>query len=61
MARTESQKKADKTYDSKFFRLQVKIPFEEKAIIDEHVEKTGESVSAFVRRAIADAIKRESE
>ena len=56
MARSESQKRADKVYESKFFRLQVKIPFKEKERIDNYVKETGESVSAFVRRAIDETI-----
>lgn len=60
MPRTESQKKADKKYAEKFFLLRVKLSFEEKELIDKHVQSTGESVSTFVRRVIADAITRES-
>ena len=52
MARSEAQKRADKNYAAKFFLLRVKLPLEEKAVIDDYIDITGESISAFVRRAI---------
>ena len=58
MARSESQKKADKVYESKYFRLQVKIPFEEKERIDKYIADKGETVTSFVRRAINNELKK---
>lgn len=59
MPRSEAQKKADAKYAEKFFLLRVKLPLDEKAALDEHLNFTGESATAFVKRAIRETIKRD--
>jgi hypothetical protein len=59
MAQTDAQVRAAKKYREKFEFLQTRLPAEEKAIITAHAEAMGESLNAFVRRAIAEAIVRD--
>lgn len=61
MPRSEAQKKADAKYAEKFFLLRVKLPLDEKTALDEHLNITGESATAFVKRAIKETIKRDAE
>ena len=56
MSASEAQLRANKKYHQKFHKLQVRISYDEKDILESHAESTGESVNAFVRRAIAEAI-----
>lgn len=59
MAQTEAQLRASRKYHEKFDKLQIRVPPEEKAEISNHAKATGESVNAFVRRAIAEAMERD--
>lgn len=59
MAQTEAQLRASKKYQSKFDKVQIRVPHEEKEVIDAHAAEMGESVNTFVRRAIAEAIERD--
>lgn len=59
MAQTDAQVRAAKKYREKFEFLQTRLPAEEKAIITAHAEAMGESLNAFVRRAISEAIERD--
>lgn len=45
----------DKTYD----RMELAVPKGQKALIKEHAEAMGESVNAFVFRAISEAMERD--
>lgn len=56
---SEAQLKANKKYQQKFDRLQIRISHEDKIVIDRHAETMGESTNAFVRRAIAEAMARD--
>ena len=60
MATSEAQLKANKKYQHKFDKVQIRVSHEEKAAIDKHAEAMGESTNAFVRRAIAETIARDS-
>ncbi len=59
MAPTEAQIRARKKYREKQEYLQTRVSPEEKAKIAAHAESTGESLSEFMRRAIAEAIERD--
>ena len=59
MAQTEAQLRASKKYQAKFDKVQIRVPHEEKELIDAHAEQMGESVNTFVRRAIAEAMERD--
>ena len=59
MAATEAQLRANKKYHSKFHRMQIRITEDEKQRVDEHTAVTGESVNAFVQRAICETIERD--
>lgn len=59
MAVSEAQLKANKKYQSKFDKVQIRVSHEEKESIDRHAESMGESTNAFVRRAITEAIARD--
>ena len=60
MAQTEAQLRASKKYHQKFDDLRIRVPAGKKALIEEHVASTGESVNAFVRRAIDETMERDS-
>lgn len=59
MATSEAQLKANKKYQHKFDKVQIRVSHEDKEIIDRHAESMGESTNAFVRRAIAETIARD--
>lgn len=60
MALSEARLRATKKYQDKFDRVQIRVTHEEKEAIEKHAEAIGESVNTFVRRAVAEAIERES-
>lgn len=60
MATSEAQLKANKKYQHKFDKVQIRVSHEEKVIIDKHAEAMGESTNAFVRRAVAETIARDN-
>lgn len=57
MATSEAQLKANKKYQNKFDKVQIRVSHEEKEAIDQHARAMGESTNAFVRRAIAIAME----
>lgn len=59
MKQTEAQLRASKKYRQKFADLRIRVPHDVKANIDAHTCKTGESINAFVRRAIFEAMARD--
>lgn len=59
MAVSEAQLKAAKKYQQKFDKVQIRVPHEEKDMIDAHAASQGESVNSFVRRAISETIERD--
>ena len=57
MAPTEAQKRArDKWLHDKVEDIRFRVPKGKKAIIQEHAAKLGESVNAFINRAVDEAI-----
>ena len=60
MATSEAQLKANKKYQNKFDKVQIRVTHEEKEAIDLHAKTMGESTNAFVRRAIAETIARDT-
>lgn len=61
MAQTEAQLRASKKYHEKFDDLRIRVPAGGKKIIEEHASSKGESVNAFVRRAIEEAMERDKQ
>lgn len=59
MAISEAQQRATKKYQAKLQRIYLWLAPEQKELIIAHAEKTGESVSAFVQRAIAETMDRD--
>ena len=59
MATTEAQARATKKYHAKFERLYVRMAPEFKRAVELHAEKMGESVNAFVQRAITQTMEKD--
>ena len=59
MAYNEIGKAATNKYRSKFDMIQVRLPQGERQKIAEHATECGESMNAFVRRAILEAMERD--
>lgn len=59
MSASESQLKANKKYHLKFHKLQVRMTHDEQDILEAHTATTGESVNAYVRRAIFETMERD--
>ena len=57
--KTEAQKRAQKAYISKFVRVEVRMEQESQAAIKAHAAARGESVNAFIVRAIREAMERD--
>lgn len=53
MARSEAENRAIKKYEKeKIDRILLRIPKGEKAVIDAHAKRCGESTNAFIYRAV---------
>ena len=59
MSASEAQQKANLKYRDKFVYLQARTTNEHRRTIYEHIEKTGESLNAFILRAISETIDRD--
>ena len=59
MSPTEAQIRARKKYREKQEYLQVRVSPKEKLAIAEHINATNESLSTFIRRAIAETMERD--
>lgn len=60
MALTDAQKRArDKWLTEKVEDIRFRVPKGKKAIIQEHAAKLGESVNAFINRAVDEALARD--
>ncbi len=59
--KTEAQKRAQKNYMSKFIRLEFRATSEQRDAIQAHAAARGESVNAFIGRAIKETMKRDKE
>ena len=60
VAATEAQLRANKKYQDKFERIQIRVPHEEKVAIEAYAESIGESVNSFVRRVVAEAMQQDT-
>lgn len=56
---TEARKRANKKYNDRFVEIKVRVTPEKRAIIKEHAESMGESATAFINRAINEAMVRD--
>lgn len=56
----EQRKEANKRYLDKLDHIPLRLPKGEKEKIRAHAESRGESVNAFITRAIAEAIRRDT-
>ena len=61
MPLSESQKKAYKTYHEKLDEIKIRVPKGQRQLIIDHAAKKGESLNAFVRRAIEETIARDKD
>ncbi|MBQ9166594.1 MAG: hypothetical protein IJX71_06715 [Oscillospiraceae bacterium] len=57
---TEAQARANKKYIEKFEELRARVPKGQKAVIQAHAEQRGESVNAFIIRAVSNQIERDN-
>lgn len=60
MKQTEAQLRATKKYHEKLDNLQIRVPKGSKDKIAEHAAAKGESLNAFVVRAVNETIERDS-
>lgn len=59
--KTDAQKRAQKAYMSKFVEVKVRMTPERRTTVQEHAAAQGESTTAFINRAITEAIERDTE
>lgn len=59
--KTEAQKKAQQKYMEKFAVARVRMERERYELVQAHAEACGESVNAFINRAIGNQIERDKE
>ena len=55
----EARKRANKKYNDRFVEIKVRVTPEKRSIIKEHAESMGESATAFINRAIDEAMARD--
>ena len=60
MAASESRLKANKKYHDRFDNVQIRVPKGKKALIQEHAAQCGESLNAFMNRAVDEAMERDN-
>ena len=61
MATSEALKRASQKYDKeKIDRIPMRVPKGRKTIIQEHAAAQGESVNAFLNRAVEETIERDN-
>jgi uncharacterized protein (DUF1778 family) len=58
---TEARKRANKKYNDRFVEIKVRVTPEKRSIIKERAESMGESATAFINRAIDEAMARDHE
>lgn len=59
--KTPAQKKAQKNYMDKFSVARVRMERDRYAFVQAHAESQGESVNAFINRAIDETMERDKE
>lgn len=58
--RTEAQKRAQKAYMDKFVRVEIRTTHDKQASIQAHAQAQGESVNAYINKAIDQRMEREA-
>lgn len=58
---TEARRRANKKYNDRFVEIKVRVTSEKRSIIQEHAASMGESATAFINRAIDEAMERDKE
>jgi len=58
---TEARRRANKKYNDRFVEIKVRVTPEKRSIIQEHAAAMGESATAFINRAIDEAMERDKE
>lgn len=59
MALSESQAKANKKYQDKFDDIKVRVPKGQRQVWQDYATAHGESLNAFIRRAVDETMKSE--
>lgn len=59
--KTEAQKRAQRAYMDKFAVVQVRMERATQEAVKAHAKKQGESVNAFINRAVEQQIERDKE
>jgi len=60
MAMTDAQRRAREKWLEKIEEIKFRVPKEKKALIQEHAAQRGESVNAFLNRAVDEAMERDN-
>lgn len=61
MSTSKAQLNWSKTHiKEKLDEIKVRVPKGQRAVIQEHAKKMGESTNAFIKRAVAEAIERDN-
>ena len=58
---TEARRRANKKYNDRFVEIKVRVTPEKRSIIQERAASMGESATAFINRAIDEAMERDKE
>ena len=58
---TEARRRANKKYNERFCEVKVRMTPEKRTIIQEHAASLGESATAFINRAIDEAMARDKQ
>lgn len=58
---TEARKRANKKYNDKFVEVKVRMVPERRTIVQEHAASMDESTTAFINRAIDEAMERDKQ
>lgn len=59
MPMTDAQRRAREKWLEKIVEIKFRVPKEKKELIQEHAAKNGESVNAFLNRAVEEAMNRD--
>ncbi len=58
---TEARRRANKKYNDRFVEIKVRVTPEKRSIIQEHAASMRESATAFINRAIDEAMEQDKE
>ena len=57
--KVEARRRANKKYNDRFVEIKVRVTPEKRSVIKDHAESMGESATAFINRAIDEAMERD--